>query len=789
MSEAFRDASLPVARRVADLLDRMTLPEKLAQLTSVWLALPEEGSEFAPFQQAMPVSAERMAGVLDLGVGQICRPYGSRPISPQKGAAAFNRFQRRLVEGTRLGIPALAHEETLCGVTTAGATEFPCPLNWGASFDPALVRDMADRIRRQARALGIRQGLAPVADVIRDQRWGRVEECVSEDPLLVGVMVTAYVQGLQGDDWQTGVVATLKHFAGYSGSDGGRNFAPLQAGERQIRETYLPPFERAIREGRAASVMNAYHDIDGQPCASSRWLLTDILRGELGFDGFVVADYFAVMMLASLHGTAGDLGTAAGQALTAGLDVELPSPHAYPDAAALVADGRLDSANVDASVRRLLEWKFRTGLFETPYAPDGPIVLERPDDIAAARVLAEKSIVLLKNDGMLPLNPATTGTVCVIGPLADDPEASFGNYHYTAHVQAHFPEDHLVPRASPSLLDALRAAMPAATVTYAQGCPLQRDLHPQTAMTQTSDGQLVVTSENVVDDESGIALAVASARSADVVVLALGDKAGHFRTGTIGEGSDASDIGLPGAQAALARAVLELGKPTVIALQHGRAFALGAVAERANAVITSWFAGQAGTAALADAIVGRVNPGGKSPVTFAAARGQEPRYYNARRLDAGIPRARDYEPTFAFGHGLSYTSFALRDVRASAARVVIGESFAIELVVHNTGERDGDAVVQIYAQDPVAETPRPVAELKGFARVAVPAGGRVSVAFTLTSDLFSYIGTDKKRIVDGGVINLWVGQSSDDREHRLQVELIGERTVLGADRQWSATLS
>ena len=325
-----RHSSLEVGQRVKELLDRMTLGEKVAQLTSLWLNLDSESGDFAPFQAGFEDTSLDPDTLLREGLGQITRPFGTRPVDPAVGARALRAFQRRLVEETRLGIPAIAHEESLTGFMAQGATQFPSPLNYGATWDPDLIERVGDVIRRQMRAVGTHQALAPVADVIRDARWGRVEECVSEDPYLVGCIVTAYVRGLQGDDLTTGVAATLKHFAGYSASEGGRNFAPVHAGRREMADVFLLPFEMAVKDAGARSVMNGYHAIDGQPCASSHELLTEILRDQWGFEGIVVADYGAIGMLETLHHTAEGKAAAAAAALDAGLDVELPSASYYP---------------------------------------------------------------------------------------------------------------------------------------------------------------------------------------------------------------------------------------------------------------------------------------------------------------------------------------------------------------------------------------------------------------------------------------------------------------------------
>jgi beta-xylosidase len=503
----FRDPALDGAKRAADLLARMTRAEKIAQLCSVWLTLDPAGGEFAPFQGAFASAPADPRELLRHGIGQITRPFGSRPVAPRAGARALNGFQRHLIESTRLGIPAIAHEEALSGFMAEGATQFPSPLNYGATWNPALIRSVGDAIRRQMRAVGAHQALAPVADVARDARWGRIEETVGEEPFLVGAIVSAYVAGLQGDDLRQGVVATLKHFCGYSGSEGGRNFAPVHAGPRELADVFLLPFEMAVKTARARSVMNAYTEIDGVPCAASRALLTGTLRERWGFDGIVVADYFAVRMLHQLHRVTPDAAGSAAAALAAGLDVELPTAECFASGLGEALDrGLVDEGTLDRAVERVLRVKLALGLFEHPYVDEGAIELDRPHDRALARRVAEESIVLLANDGVLPLDPAPA-RLAVIGPNADDPMALFGNYSFQNHVASHFP-GHPIERA-PTVLASLRARLGADRVVHAPGCRILR-----------APGR-------IDDDRSGIPAAAEAAREADVAVVVVGDRAGR----------------------------------------------------------------------------------------------------------------------------------------------------------------------------------------------------------------------------------------------------------------------
>jgi beta-glucosidase-like glycosyl hydrolase len=763
MSErpAYRDPSLPHERRADDLLARMTRDEKIAQLGSVWLTLDPASGDFAPFQGMFMRTPVDQREQLRHGIGQITRPFGSRPIAPRDGARALNAFQKHLIETTRLGVPAIAHEEALTGFMAEGATQFASPLNYGATWDPDLIRRVASVIRRQMRAVGTHQALAPVADVARDARWGRVEETVGEDPFLVGSIVSAYVEGLQGDDLATGVAATLKHFCGYSGSEGGRNFAPLHAGPRELADVFLLPFEMAVKRAGARAVMNAYQEIDGVPCAASRWLLTEVLRERWGFDGIVVADYFAVGMLQDLHHVTATPAESAAAALRAGLDVELPITQCFaPGLAEALDRGLLDAATLDAAVRRVLRMKLSLGLFERPYADADAIELDRPEERALARTLAERSIVLLANDGVLPLAPAAR--VAVIGPNADDPMALFGNYSFQNHVASHFAE-HPIARA-PTVLEALRARLGAERVGHAPGCAILR-----------ARGQLC-------DDASGFDAAVACARGADVAVLVVGDKAGHFRLGTVGEGTDTDDLSLPGVQPGLVEAVIDAGRPVVLVLVNGRPFDLSRVAGRVAAIVEAWFPGQDGAAAIAGVLAGDVNPSGKTSLSFARGAGAMPRSYDAKPLSRGVPPLPACEPVFAFGHGLSYTRFEYDDLAIRPAKIAPDGRVEIAFTLRNAGDRAGAEVAQLYLRDPVASVTRPARRLAGFARVELAPGTSARVVFDVHADLTSFSGADLARIVEPGRIDVAIGASSADLRLEGGFEIAGELRRVGEDR-------
>lgn len=764
-NDPYRDPTRPVDARVDDLLARMTLAEKVAQLTSVWLEVDPEKGEFAPSAMgtAFGMTPDPYEAMRD-GIGQITRPLGSRPVDASVGATVINGLQHRLVEQTRLGIPAICHEECLTGYMAQGATSFAAPLNYGSTWDPDLIERVATAIRRQMRAVGVHQGLAPVADVARDPRWGRIEETMGEDAYLVGLMVSAYVRGLQGDDPTAGIIATLKHFAGYSFSEAGRNFAPTHVGRRELADVFLLPFEMAVKLAGARSVMNSYQEVDGEQPAASKWLLTEVLREQWGFDGFVVADYGAVTFLHAFAGVAHDGVEASALALRAGLDVELPAPVEFPAGLPAALDaGRVTIDDIDLAVRRVLTAKFRAGIFERPYVDVDAIVMERPDERALATEVAQRSITLLVNDGTLPLDPQTTGRVAVVGPNADEVMALFGNYSFENHlVSTHFADAADVVQV-PTVLDALRGRF--ADIDHERGC------------------------EVMSTDTSGMDAAVTLAAASDVAIVVVGDKAGHFKQGTVGEGTDRTDLMLPGAQEALVHAVAATGTPTVVVLLNGRPFTLGAVVPQVAAIVEAWFPGQDGANVIADVLTGAINPSGKLTVSFPHAVGAEPIVYGHKPMASGFPTQDEFGFVFPFGHGLSYTSFEYSALELDAERVPTDGQVDGRFVLANVGDRQGIEVAQLYVRDPVASITRPVLELKGFVPVALEPGEQREVAFILPTDLLSFTGVDLERIVEPGVIEVKVGASSQDIRLEGTVELTGPTRTCGDDRALVSTVS
>ncbi|GAA1800323.1 glycoside hydrolase family 3 N-terminal domain-containing protein [Agromyces neolithicus] len=761
------DPARGLDERVDALMAEMTLDEKLAQLYGVWVGASDDGGgDVAPHQHDLNDDVD-LDELLPSGLGQLTRPFGTAPVDAAVGALSLARTQQRIVAANRFGIPALAHEECLAGFAAWGATAYPIPLSWGATFDPEIVERMARRIGDDMRSVGVHQGLAPVLDVVRDARWGRVEETIGEDPYLVGTVGTAYVRGLES----AGVIATLKHFVGYSASKAGRNLAPVSIGPRELADVLLPPFEMAVREGGVRSVMNAYTDLDGVPSAGDRTLLTELLRETWGFDGTVVADYFTIAFLKLLHGTAGTWAEAAEAALDAGIDVELPTVKTFGEPLRLAVEaGAVDVSLIDTALRRVLRQKAELGLLDADWSPvplalaevdltrtdvdvshadglRGTVDLDSAGNRALARELAERAIVLVRNDGSLPL--ATPGVIAVVGPNLADPYAMLGCYSFPTHVVSQHPGVELGIRI-PTLLEALQAEFPDSEIRWARGTSV--------------DG----------GETDGIAEAAAVAASADVAILALGDRAGLFGRGTSGEGCDAESLDLPGAQQQLVDAVLDTGTPAVLTLLAGRPYALGRAVHESAAIVQAFFAGEEGAPAIAGVLSGRVNPSGRLPVSIPAGAGSQPTTY----LAAPLARASDVsnvDPTaaFPFGHGLGYSEFEWDAFDGDAAEIATDGTVTVRLRVRNTGIRSGADVVQLYLHDPVASVVRPVQRLIGYARVELEPGAAADVSFAVPADLASFTGRDGRRIVEPGDIVLSIGRSSADLPFAQAVRLTG----------------
>ncbi|WP_374008489.1 beta-glucosidase [Leifsonia sp. LS-T14] len=757
-TELWRDPARSPRERAAALLNLMTLREKLQQLGSTWPDAEGAGGDVAPMQDTL-LKAEPFEQAVRDGLGQITRPFGTAPITVRDGRRKLVDLQTQVVAANRFGIPAIVHEECLTGFTAWSATVYPTPLAWAATNDPDLVEEMAAAIGEDMRALGIHQGLSPVLDVVRDYRWGRVEETLGEDPNLVGELATAYVTGLQS----TGLIATLKHFAGYSASRGARNHAPVSMGPREFADVVLPPFARAVIDGGARSVMNSYADIDGLPPAADRRLLTDLLRGEWGFEGTVVSDYWAVPFLQSTHRVAASLTEAGIQSLTAGMDVELPHTLGFgDDLLAAVADGRLDASAIDEAAGRVLRHKAELGLLDTDWTPttDGleDHDLDSPRNRSIARRLAEESVILLQNDrGVLPL--ASPPTIAVIGPGADDTGCLFGCYSFPNHVVSGHP-DVGIGIVAPTILDGIRVEFPDSDIRYEQGTSISGS------------------------DLTGIPAAEAAAAAADVTILVVGDRSGMFGHGTSGEGCDVTTLELPGVQRQLVDAVLDAGRTVVLLVVSGRPYAIGDAAHRAAAAAQVFFPGEEGASAIAGVLSGRVEPSGRLPVQIPGAAASQPGTYLAAPLALRSDGVSNIDPTpaYPFGHGLSYSALAIESTVADRATVGTGGEVRITATIANVGDRAAWHVPQLYVSDPVASVTRPVRARLAARRVHLEPGQRARVTFTVHTDLIGYTGADLRHRVEAGELIFTVAQNGADPGAAVTVVVTGETRLTTAAR-------
>ncbi len=756
--ELWRDPRATIEARVDDLVGRMTLREKLAQLYSIWAGIDESG-RVAPHQDESVSGSPAWEEIAPFGLGQLTRPYGTAPVDPVSGARRLALLQRRIMREGRFGIPAMVHEECLTGLTAWRATIYPSPLCWGASFDPEIVERMATQIGRSMRRLGIHQGLAPVLDVARDLRWGRVEETISEDPYLVGTIGSAYVRGLES----TGIVSTLKHFVGYSSSRAGRNLAPVSIGRRELSDVLLPPFEMALRAG-ARSVMNAYTEIDGLPVAADAAILTNLLRTSYGFSGTVVSDYFSISFLHSLHGVADAPGEAAAKALSAGVDVELPNVACFADELyAAVQKGMVGPEPVERAVRRVLAQKCDLGLLDQGWQPDAPVLededgdLDRVEDRALAGELARRSIVLLSNNGVLPVPGGQR--VAVVGPRASEASAMLGCYSFPMHVGAHHPEAG-IGVAIPTLLDALRGDPAGYEVAFEEGCPV------------------------LGGSDEGIASAVRAAAGADLCIVVLGDRAGLFGNGTSGEGCDATDLRLPGRQEELLEAVLATATPVVLILLVGRPYDIGRHLDRLAAVLCGFFLGEEGAVALADVIAGHVNPSGRLPISFPGRGASQPATYLAPNLaQRSDVSSVDPTPVFGFGHGLSYAPATWEEVTLCSGEAWATDGTSVLSVrLRNESSIATTEVVQVYLHDGAAEVARPAQQLIAARRVELEPGADRTVFIEMHADLTSYTGVSGRRRVDPGEVELRVGASSSDIRAIVALQVVGPVRYTGFDR-------
>ncbi len=744
----YKDASQPIEARVEDLLSRMTLEEKIAQITTVW-----EG-KVAIFDDRLQLDPAKLKAKFPDGLGHFARPSDAKGAvsprvapgrNPQQTVALVNALQRWATTQTRLGIPILFHEEGLHGYAAVGATSFPQAIAMASSFDPDMLREVNMVIAREIRSRGVSLALSPVVDIARDPRWGRIEETFGEDPYLVGEMGVAAVEGLQGKGRSRlltpgHVFATLKHLTGHGQPESGTNVGPAPVSERELRENFFPPFEQVVKRTGIEAVMASYNEIDGVPSHANRWLLDHVLRGEWGFRGAVVSDYSAVDQLMSIHHIAGDLEGAAVRALDAGVDADLPDGLSYATLTKAVREGRVAQAKVDLAVRRMLELKFRAGLFENPYADAAAseAITNNAEARALALKAAQRSITLLKNDGMLPLKPE--GTIAVIGPSAA--VARLGGYYGQ-------------PPHTVSILDGIKAKVGnRASIVFAQGVKI----------TENDDWwEDKVVKADPAENRRLIAQAVEAAKGVDRIVLTLGDTEQSSREGWANNHlGDRPSLDLVGEQQELFDALKALGKPITVVLINGRPASTVRISEQADALVEGWYLGEQGGNAMADVLFGDVNPGGKLPVTIPRSVGQLPMFYNMK------PSARrgylfdTAAPLYPFGYGLSYTSFDLGAPRLSAAKIGTGGSVTVSVDVRNTGQRAGDETVQLYIHDKVSSVTRPIKELKGFQRISLKPGERRTVQFAVGPESLQMWNDHMERVVEPGDFEIMTGPDSVD---------------------------
>ncbi len=740
----YKNPQAPIRQRISDLMSRMTLDEKLAQLWSVWDLKHEFMTDAGEFL------ADKAEKYFKDGIGTVCRPSENtrgKNLGPRKNAEFANAMQKHVVENSRLGIPILFHEEALHGQQAPGATNFPQAIAMSCSWDTELVRQIYETIAAEVRSRGGHHVLTPVVDVARDPRWGRVEETFGEDPYLVAEMGAAAVRGFQGpkgDIDNQHVAATVKHFAAHGQPENGTNCGPATFPERLLREVFLYPFEVAIKREGARGVMAAYHEIDGIPCHKNKWLLQKVLREEWGFDGIVVSDYFAVDQLKQYHNISNDKAECARQALEAGVDTELPDLDCYPHLKKLVEDGQLAEALIDKAVERFLRFKFELGLFENPYCdPDvaEKIVNSEPHKKLALEA-AHKCAVLLKNEGnLLPLDINKINSIAIIGPNAKG-----------IHLGGYNDE----PRVGIDLFDGISAYVgDKIKIEYAEGCRITEGYASWFA-----DVVIKADSEN---NRKLIAEAVEVAKRNDIIFLAVGGNEQTcreaFNPNHLG---DRTSLDLVGEQNELVEAMVATGKPVVVILNNGRPLSINTIAEQVPAVLDIWFLGQETGTAVANILFGHVNPSGKLTTTFPRSVGHLPVYYNKKPSANRGYIFDNNTPLYPFGFGLSYTTFEYSNLKVTPDVGGIGSVVKVFVDVKNTGDRDGDEIVQLYIHDKLASVTRPIKELKDFKRISLKAGETKTVELELTPEKLAFYNEDMKRVVEPGEFDIMVGSSSVD---------------------------
>jgi beta-glucosidase len=739
----YKNPKLSVDARVADLLKRMTVEEKVAQLTCLWMQRPQVNPQTDFSTDRGELSPEKAQQLMKFGIGQIARQRERK--GPREGAAFANSVQKWLIENTRLGIPAIFHDEILHGHMAQGSTSFPQPISLASSWDLDLITRVFTQAALETRVRGSHQVLGPNLDLAREPRWGRTEETYGEDPYLTSRIGVAAIKAIQGNGPTVDgshVIATAKHFAAHGQPEAGTNVGPSNFSERVLREVFFPSFEAAVKEAGVMSVMPSYNEIDGVPSSINSWLLQDILRKEWGFQGYTVADYFALPQLQAIHSVVDDKAQAAKLALEAGVDVETPDPDVYLSLVELVKQKKVSEETLDRAAGNALRAKFQLGLFENPYVDENRAVAVTNTQSAQALAAeaARRSIVLLKNqNNLLPLDRNAIKSIAVIGPNAD--RVHLGGYSDN-------------PGRGVSVLQGITDKVGSGVkVNYAEGCKITKE-----------GGNWWADKSNLSDtaeDQKLIAAAVETAKSSDVAVLVIGSNEDTNKEAWADDHlGDRDSLELVGPQNELVKAVLATGKPTVVMLINSGPLSINFIAENVPAILEGFYLGQETGTAVADVMFGDYNPAGKLAVSFPRSVGQLPIYYNQKPSGRRGYLFASKDPLFPFGFGLSYTTFSYSTPTISPAQIPIDGKATVSVVVTNTGKRAGDEIVQLYIRDVVSSVTRPVKELKDFRRVSLNAGESKTIEFVITPDKLQFYNMQMKRVVEPGQFDIMVGPSS-----------------------------
>ncbi|GKX31452.1 beta-glucosidase [Vallitalea longa] len=748
----YKNTELPISERVKDLMKRMTLEEKIAQTISIdtTTLLIDENEETELFESGQ-IQNEKLKDLLVNGIGAFQLP--GKHMSPEKSAVYRNILQKHIIDHTRLQIPVLSQEECLMGQLSKDSTMFPRPIGLAGTFDTELVEEIYTAIGKETNSRGGHQAFTPVLDIGRDPRWGRYEETFGEDTYLVSRMAVSVVKGLQGGSQgveKGHIISSPKHFAGYGQCAGGRNFAPTDIPLRMFRDEILPPFKAAVMEAGAKGIMPSHSEIDGIPCHANKWLLTNVLRDEWGFDGIVISDYNDASRLDLLHHVSKDVEEAAVCALSAGLDMDIPSGSAFNSLLSAAKKSEEVVKLINQAVSRILKVKFELGLFENVYAdPDeAKTLVNSKAHKTLAKKAADKTIILLKNENdLLPIEQKNIKSIAVIGPNADPVEFSY----YSTR-----------PNIGTSILNGIVGKVGnQCKVLYEKGCHITKSVKViETETNVVSKNPTLYTLDEEIEE---MKKAVEAAKKSDVAIVCIGGSPSSSREAVTLQKhyGDSATLDIVGQQNKLLEMLLETGTPTIVVLINGKPLSCGFVYDNAPAILEGWYLGQETGNAVADVLFGDVNPGGKLPVTLARSAGHLPAYYSQK--PSGFLKDYLFEiegPYFCFGHGLSYTTFEYEGLALSKSVIKIGDSVEVSVNVSNTGDRVGDEVVQMYIRDNVASVTRPKMLLKGFKRITLSPGDTKKVKFEITPDKIEFTGIDYKPTIEAGTFNIMVGTSS-----------------------------